>query len=185
MDEPKKTEIKGLWIAFIILAAGFVVVCGLLIRREIIRSNALKNMDRNVIEAPIGKDSGIIKASEASTDGGMDQATANNIMTNIVSFYKTYGQHATPIDGVTQFFKISPNLKLPEDYDIFSQSQDPYDSYAVSVKPSAKHKNAFDISWDETDWQGKQRVNKLTWIFISQNGDWVLSEVLDNPSHFE
>ena len=57
MARLKIKELQYLRIAFAILAAGLFIVGVLIIRREIIRSNALKNIGKNTVEVSITKTS--------------------------------------------------------------------------------------------------------------------------------
>lgn len=64
------SELRPLRIVLIILAVGLAVVVALVVRREIIRSNALKNIGKNTIEVSI------TKTAESSTE--MPKAEKNN-----------------------------------------------------------------------------------------------------------
>lgn len=58
-------ELQYLRIAFAVLAACLFIVGVLIIRREIIRSNAINNIGKNTIEVPITKTSDASSPNEA------------------------------------------------------------------------------------------------------------------------
>lgn len=67
-------ELKILRIVLAVLAAGLVVVIGFVIRREVIRSQALKNINKNAIEVAITKTETDFKGT-TSGSAAKDNAT--------------------------------------------------------------------------------------------------------------
>ncbi len=107
----------------------------------------------------------------------MDEATAQTIASQIVAFYKTYGEHMNNDDerGVRKFLKVSPDFQTTgSDYDVFSQSQDPLDSYNVKVSKSSEHKDGFDVVW-----KGQYYSFHLVWLFVYEDGEWCLDDILE------
>lgn len=72
MEQAK--ELKILRIVLAILAAGLVVVIGFVIRREVIRSQALKNIGKNTIEVVITKTG---NESKEAVSGPSDKKSGN------------------------------------------------------------------------------------------------------------
>ena len=79
--EPTK-ELKILRILLVVLAAGFIVVCGLIVRREIIRSQAIKNIGKNTIEVAITKTANESKEEASGASAGMSDNKSGNLAEN-------------------------------------------------------------------------------------------------------
>ena len=107
----------------------------------------------------------------------MDDETASQIAKQITAFYKTYGEHMYNDDerGVKKFLNVSPDFETPKDYDVYSQSQDPYDSYKLTVKKSTGHKNGFDVTWKDA-----YDSFHLVWLFVYDDGVWMLNDILED-----
>ena len=93
MEQAK--ELKILRIVLAILAAGLVVVIGFVIRREVIRSQALKNIGKNTIEVVITKTGseskesvpGTLKKSGNQADNGDNKKTKSYIEERLTWIY--------------------------------------------------------------------------------------------------
>ena len=69
MARLKIKELQYLRIALAILAAGLLTVGILIIRREVIRSNAMKNLSKNLIETQAQGTEPLIGVDEVATNG--------------------------------------------------------------------------------------------------------------------
>lgn len=85
------SELRPLRIVLIILAVGLAVVVALVVRREIIRSNALKNIGKNTIEVSI------TKTAESLTE--MPNAENNNedVQKKDIAFVQDFYEHLLQI----------------------------------------------------------------------------------------
>lgn len=152
----KDKQLLWLRISFMILLVGLFVVCGLIIRREIIRANALKNIGQNVIAISLDRED----TTEGFTSG--NTMSHNKKKEKVVDGSVADKQSAKYVkERLTRIY----SLALSEDW----EKREMAEKYkSVSFRELEKQCAAVESEPEYGDW-------------YMDCGDWIFTQDEENP----